>query len=83
MAPRIQDGDVVLVMPQTDVDSGDIAIVMVNGQEATCKKVVKTEGGLLLQPFNPTYTPAFYSWQEVERAPVAILGRVVELRGRL
>ena len=41
MEPRIKEGDVVIVRKQEDVDSGDIAIMLVNGDEATIKKVQK------------------------------------------
>ncbi len=82
MEPRIYDGDVVIVRNQPDVDSGQIAIVCVNGDEATCKKIVKQAGGILLQPLNPAYQTVFYSAEQIENIPITILGRVVELRGK-
>lgn len=82
MEPRIYDGDVVIVRAQPDVDSGQIAIVCVNGDEATCKKILKQSGGILLQPLNPTYETVFYSAEQIENIPITILGRVVELRGK-
>lgn len=41
MEPRMMEGDVVIVRRQDDVDSGDVAIVLVNGDEATVKRVKK------------------------------------------
>lgn len=82
MEPRIKEGDVVIVRQQPDVESGDVAIVLVNGDSATCKKVVINEGGITLIPFNPTYEPQFYSAEQVESLPVRIIGKVVELRGK-
>ena len=82
MEPRMCKGDVVIVRKQSDIDSGDIAIVIVNGDRGTCKKVVKHENGLSLISFNPAYSPMFYTWQEVESLPVAINGKVVKLRGK-
>lgn len=82
MEPRMCKGDVVIVRKQSDIDSGDIAIVIVNGDRGTCKKVVKHENGLSLISFNPAYPPMFYTWQEVESLPVAINGKVIELRGK-
>lgn len=38
MEPRIKEGDVVIVRKQPDVESGEVAIVLVNGDEATIKK---------------------------------------------
>ena len=82
MEPRIKKGDVVIVKQQSDVDNGDVAIVLVNGDEGTCKKVLKYEDGLSLVSFNPAYPPKFYTWKEVETIPVVICGKVVELRGK-
>ena len=82
MEPKISDGDVVIVRKQPDVDSGQIAIVCVNGDRATCKKVMKHPDGILLQPLNPTYETTFYSADEVQNLPITILGRVVELRAK-
>ena len=39
MEPTITDGSTVIVRQQPNVDNGSIAIVAVNGFEATCKKV--------------------------------------------
>ena len=82
MEPKISDGDVVIVRKQPDVDSGQIAIVCVNGDEATCKKIMKQDTGILLLPLNPTFSPTFYSNEDIERIPITILGRVVELRAK-
>lgn len=82
MEPRIVDGDVVIVRLQDDVDNGDIAIVMVNGDEATCKKIKKTPEGVLLISINSNYEPMFYTNREIEEKPVKIWGKVVELRAK-
>lgn len=83
MEPKISDGDVVIVRRQPDVDSGDIAVVLVNGDDATVKKVKKSPQGVTLIPSNPAYEPMYYSNKEIESLPVQILGRVVELRAKL
>lgn len=82
MEPRIKSGDVVIVRKQDIVDSGEIAIVMVNGDDATCKKFVKHKNGVSLVSMNPAYTPMFYTTDEVESLPVRVLGRVMELRAK-
>ena len=82
MEPRIKEGDVVIVRQQPEVESGDVAIILVNGDSATCKKVVINDNGITLIPFNPTYEPKFYSAEQVESLPVRIIGKVVELRGK-
>ena len=83
MSPRICDGDVVIVKRQNTVDSGDIAIVLINGDEATVKKVKLDENGIMLIAFNAdVYEPHFYSNDEIKTLPIEILGKVVELRGK-
>ena len=83
MEPVINDGDNVIVKKQPDVDSGDIAIVAVNGEDATCKTVKKTAAGVILMPKNPSFEPLFFTNEEVVSKPVTILGKVVELRRKL
>lgn len=82
MEPRMCSGDVVIVRQQPDVESGEIAVVLVNGNEATVKKLIKKENGIMLQAFNPVYEPIFYSAQEIEELPVRVIGKVIELRGK-
>lgn len=83
MEPRMQDGDVVIVKKQPDIESGDIAIVLINGCDATIKKVVKQDNGLLLIANNQdVYQPKFYSARDIQELPVTIIGKVVELRGK-
>ena len=82
MEPRICDGDVVIVRQQPNVESGEIAIVLVNGDEATCKKLMKHEDGISLVSFNSVYAPMFFTPKEIEEKPVSVIGKVVELRGK-
>ena len=82
MEPKISDGDVVIVRRQPDVDSGDIAVVLVNGDDATVKRIKKSPQGVTLIPSNPAYEPMYYTNTEIESLPVQILGRVVELRAK-
>ena len=76
MEPRICEGDIAIVRSQPDVESGDIAIVLVNGENGTCKKVMKNESGLTLISFNPQYEPMFFTWKQVSDLPVTIRGKV-------
>ena len=80
MEPRMFEGDVVIVRVQSSVEHGEVAVVMVDGGEATVKKVQFQSSGILLQPFNPSYEPIFYSNEEIEKLPVRIFGKVVECR---
>ena len=82
MEPKISEGDVVIVRKQPDVESGEIAIVLVNGDEATIKKVQKFNGGINLIPSNSAYDVMTYTNEQIEKLPVRILGKVVELRAK-
>ena len=84
MEPQILDSDIVICKCQSDVESGDIAIILVNGDEATCKQIKKSHEGVTLIGFNPlVYPPHFYSNKEIEELPVNVIGKVVELRRSL
>lgn len=80
MEPRMESGDVVIVKQQSDANSGDTVIVLVNGDDATCKRLQKTNNGIMLVSTNPKYPPMFYSEEDIQTKPVVILGKVVELR---
>lgn len=82
MEPRMCSGDVVIVRQQDDAESGDIVIAMVNGDDATCKRLRKYRDGIELISNNPAYPPMFYSNEDIEKKPVRIIGKVVELRGK-
>lgn len=83
MEPRIREGDVVIVRKQDDADTGDTAVVMVNGDSATVKRIKKeSDGSLWLLPNNPAYDPQHFSVAEIAEKPVHIIGKVVELRGK-
>ena len=81
MSPRICDGDIVIVKEQQTCDSGDIAIVMVNGNEATCKEVQISNSGLTLIGWNvAVFPPMFFTQEDIKTLPVQIIGVVVEVR---
>lgn len=82
MEPRIMDGDVVIVRKQDEAENGDVIIAMVNGDDATCKRLRKYKDGIELISNNPSYKPMFFSDMDVQTKPVRIIGKVVELRGK-
>lgn len=82
MEPRMTEGDVVIVRLQETIESGETAIVMINGGDATCKKIMRTDEGIMLISTNPKYSPMFYSNKQIEELPVRIWGKVVELRAK-
>ena len=80
MEPEIKKGSIAIVRPQEDADTGDVVIVHINGEDATCKRIKKTAAGLTLLPANPAYDMQPYTWAEVAEKPVSIIGKVIEVR---
>ena len=82
MEPRMREGDVVIIKQQSTVENGDIAVVLVNGDDATVKKFYRSNSGIKLISINPAYDPFFFTPDEVNTLPVQIIGKVVELRAK-
>ena len=81
MEPNICDGDTVIVKEQPDAENGETVVVLINGDEATCKKIYKYEdGSIRLVPNNPAFSPKLYTLDEISTLPVTIVGKVIELR---
>lgn len=76
----IHEGDLLLIRQQNDVNSGDIAVVAVNGDDATLKRVIKKENAIALQPENPAYQTQIFVGQEMEN--IMIRGRLMKLEKR-
>ena len=78
MAPSFNEGDY-LIVHKTDGDfnTGDIGIILINGDEATVKKVIKNDDGIELQAFNPYYPAKKYTYEEMQNLPVKVIGIVV------
>jgi repressor LexA len=70
---RIFDGDIAFVKRQNDVDNGDIAVVLIDG-EATLKRVYKEKGKIVLHAENPTIPDKIISSKDHKQ--VLILGKV-------
>ena len=70
---RIYDGDIVCIKADAEVHSGDIAAVLVDGNEATLKRVELFEDHIVLRPENPTYRPLSFWENDMNR--VRIIGK--------
>ena len=75
---EIHDGNICLVRRQDDVESGDIAVVVIDGEEGTLKRVRKQKGVIVLEASNPAYPPRVFVGEEANK--VRIVGRVIEVR---
>lgn len=80
MFPEYLDGDVVIFEKASDCESGQKCAVMVNGNDATFKKVMKNDNGIILQPLNPKYDIIPFTNDEIINKPVRIIGIAREIR---
>ena len=71
---RINDGDIVYIKQQSQVDNGEIAAVLIDN-EATLKRVYIYEDKFVLQPENTKYPPFVYTKEEMNN--IRILGKAV------
>ena len=74
MYPKIEDGDIIQVHKQSTVDSGQVGVVLIDGEEAFVKKVVYGEKWIELHSFNPMYKTMRFNGADVQR--IRILGVV-------
>lgn len=77
MSPLIDDGSKILVKKQSSVDSGQIAAVLVDDEEAVVKRVLYNDNTVELHSVNPYYPPRVFKNNDVTR--VQILGLVKEV----
>ncbi len=76
MEPKISEGDLALVKKQCDVESGELAIVLINGDEGVIKKVIKTENHTVeLHSFNAYYPARIFSGAALQ--DLKIIGKVI------
>ncbi len=80
MSPVLIEDDIVIVKKQNDFETGDIVVAIINGDEATIKKGKKNENSILLQPFNLSYEPLIFTYDEMKTIPVTIIGVVRQLK---
>ena len=82
MEPLFSKGDIAIVHKQNDFDNGNTCILLINGDEATVKKVVRMDNGIDLIAMNPYYPIKHFTKEEINKIPVKIIGKVVEARKR-
>lgn len=77
-AARINEGDILIVRRQDTVEDGEIAVVLVNNEEATVKRFYQTGSTVTLMPqsTNPSHTPQVY---DLTQTDIRILGKVVKI----
>ena len=76
MEPKISNGDYAVVRKQSDVENGELAIVIISGEVGTIKRVIKKDGAMMLQPFNINYPTLMFAGEELNE--VRIYGKVLK-----
>lgn len=77
MFPKIEDGDSVVVLKQTSVDSGEVAVVLIDGEDGVVKKVVYDKDWVELHSFNPMYPVRRFEGADVQR--IRVMGKVTKV----
>ena len=77
MYPKIEDGDIIVVRRQESVDSGSIAVVLVDEEQGYVKKVFYDRETIELHSINPEYAPKIFKGKEVLR--VRVVGLVKKI----
>lgn len=81
MYPKIEDGDLILVRSQTSVDSGSIAVVIIDDEDGVVKRVVYGKDFIELHSINPLYPVRRFENEDVLR--VRVCGLVKQIKRKL
>lgn len=77
MSPLIDDNSRILIKMQESVDSGQIAVVLIDGEEAVVKKIKYGKDWIELISVNPYYPPRRFEGADVQR--IRVIGLVKEV----
>lgn len=77
---RINDGDLVYIKQCSDVSSNDIAVVLIDHEEVTLKKVVKEKDSIILVASNPNYPIRIFTSSDYINGNIQILGKVLHTK---
>lgn len=80
MAPKIDNGDRVLIQRDAEIESGCIAVVVVDGTDGFLKQVEFGENSTLLHSFNPYYPDM--EFVDADQKRLHFIGRVREMKRR-
>lgn len=77
MYPKIEDGDTIVVHRQDSVDSGDIAVMLIDDNDGVVKKVVYDDDWIELHSINPEYITRRFEGADVQR--LRVVGKVIKV----
>jgi repressor LexA len=73
---QIRDGDYVICKRGTSVRNGQTVVALLEGGEATLKKVYKEAGRIRLQPANPDFQPIYVREVDVQGVVIGVVRKV-------
>lgn len=79
---KFNDGDLVLVQKQNDLENDEIGVIAINGDDATVKKFKRENNLVILQPMstNPEHNIQIYNPEEIS---IKIIGKVISYQGNI
>lgn len=83
MEPEYRNNDIIILRQQNTCENGEDCAVMINGDDATFKRVKMSDKGITLLPLNSKYDPIFFTREEAVTLPVRIIGVVLEIRRKV
>jgi len=75
---RINDGDIVFIRKQPEVENGEIAAVRIDGEEATIKRFYKYGSTIVLRPENPSFEEK--EFKSADKKMVEVIGKVISVK---
>ena len=72
---KFPEGSLLLIEKTTQIDDGQIGVVLIDGEEATVKKIIMNNNMITLIPCssNPAYLPKMY---DMTKDKIQIIGKV-------
>ena len=80
MYPVIMDGDTIICKKTSTAVTGEIVVALIDGEEATCKQLIRRQDGITLKSLNEDYGNFQYTNEQISTLPVEIIGTVYEIR---
>lgn len=81
MGARILDGDLVYIRQQPEVENGEIAVVIIDGCDATLKRFYRLNGSVILRAENPNYEDRVFTKKDMKQ--VSVIGKAVHFKSEV
>ena len=77
MYPKIEDGDSIQVLKQDWCESGQVAVILIDGEDSVVKKIEYDKNSITLLSFNPEYVPRVFKGAERDRLKILCIVRKI------